>query len=102
MIIVSNAVKNLSDNIAVRSLDEADYFPIDRLFLNQFIEQIVSLDEIEFLFYNIEQVNPTYVNLLFLCLPEIWERITGDDIELMIKSFTNYFSYFYLIEFTFK
>lgn len=102
MILVTDTVKSLSDVIAIRSLDEADYFPIDRLFLNQFMEQILSFNEIEFLFYNIEKVNPTYVNLLFLCLPEIWEKISGSDLEFMIKNFTNHFSYFTIIEFTYK
>lgn len=102
MILVSKKVKDLSDIIATRSMNEANYYPIDRYFLNQFIEQILSLNIEEFVFYNLEKVNPTYVNLLFLCLPEIWEQISVNEIEDIIENFTNDFSYFTIIEFTYK
>jgi len=47
-------------------------------------------------------VNPTYTKFLFICLPEVWENIDIDDLLQMMNSFSNPFSYYTLIEFTYK
>lgn len=98
MINVSEEVKLLSDSIAIKASKEAEYFPVDREFLNPYIIRISQLNSREFIFHNIERVNPTYTNLLFLCLPEVWENIDIDDLLYMMNSFSNTFSYYTLIE----
>jgi len=99
---ISKSVKLLADEIAVRAVNESSYFPVDRLFLEPFMERILGVNPIEFILYNIEMVNPTYSNTLFLCLPELWENLNLNDFQLLIKSFSNCFSYFSLIEFSYK
>ena len=49
-----------------------------------------------------KRVNPTYTNILFLCLPELWEKIGVDDLVAMLENVTNTFSYYVIIEFTYK
>jgi hypothetical protein len=102
MINVSEEVKSLSHQIAVKAIKEAEYFPIDRDFLKPYLNKIFSLNSVEFIFHNIERVNPTYTNILFLCLPELWEEIGVDDWVEMLENVTNTFSYYVIIEFTYK
>jgi len=99
---ISEQVKSLSRTMAIKASDEAAYFPIDRNFLIPYLKEIVKLNPVEFVVYSLEQANPTYTNLLFLCLPEIWENIDVDDIETIVENLSNDFSYFTLIEFTYK
>lgn len=101
-IVVSESIKKLSDTMARRSAKEANYFPIDRDFIHPFVQEISHYNPLEFILYNIEGVNPTYSNQLFLCLPELWEKISIDDIALLMENFTNAFSYYALIEFSYK
>ncbi|WP_412465575.1 hypothetical protein [Pedobacter sp. KLB.chiD] len=93
---------SLSREILTRSINEATYFPIDRAFLEQFINQIVSVNNIDFILYNIELINPTYTKALFLCLPELWTNFSEDDFDYLLKKFSNSISYFLLIEFSYK
>jgi len=102
MINVSEEVKTLSHAIAVKAMKEAEYFPVDREFLNPYVIRIFQLNPVEFIFHNLERVNPTYTNILFLCLPEVWENIEVDDLLYMMNSFSNTFSYYTLIQFTYK
>ena len=102
MIHVAENVKLLSDFIAIKANNEAEYFPVDREFLSPYMVRVAQLNLVEFVFYNLERVNPTYTNRLFICLPEVWENIYIDDLLQMINSFSNTFSYYTLIEFTYK
>ncbi len=56
----------------------------------------------EFIFFNIEKVNPTYVNQLFICLPELWKKINYNDFGMLLENFSNSFSYYALINFSYK
>lgn len=101
LIITENLVE-LSKEISIKALKEAEYFPIDRTFLERYLPRIMSVDSKSFIFYNFQQVNPRYVNILFICLPELWEDITIDDLISMLNYFTNAFSYYTMIEFSYK
>lgn len=85
-----------------RSLMEAECLPIDRYFLQKHLKSILSVDRNEFLLHNLESVNNTYTVQLLLCLPELWEEISIDDVLDIVKHFKNIFSYYALIEFTHK
>jgi len=50
MITVSEEVKALSYEIAVKSQEEAEYFPVDRNFLHPYLNRILSLNAVEFIF----------------------------------------------------
>jgi len=102
MIHISEEVKELSHSIAIAAIKEAEYFPVDREFLEPYMARISQLNPVQFIFHNIEQVNPTYTKSLFLCLPEIWKNVDIDDLLYMMNSFSNSFSYYILIEFTYK
>ena len=80
----------------------SECFPIDRYFLEPYLGDIFTLDRNEFLLYNLETVNTTYTVQLFLCIPELWEDITVDDLLTIINRFTNIFSFYGLILFTYK
>jgi hypothetical protein len=99
---INSEIIKLSDEIAMRSVAESECFPIDRLFLNQYINQILLVDRNQFILYNINRVNPTYTRILFLCLPELWEQIELDEIDEIADNFTNAFSFYTLIEFTYR
>lgn len=52
--------------------------------------------------YNLEKVNPNYTVQLFVCLPELWEKVKYEDMKSLIENFTNSFSFYSLIEYTYK
>src|SRR5689334_19128333 len=96
---IDDKVKEISDFLITTSALYSDFHPIDRFFLQPYIQQIVNLNRNEFLLYNFELVNTTYTSYLLLCLPELWKDITVDDLYSIIKRFTNDFSYFTFIYF---
>ena len=99
--LVSEWIKQVSDEMASRSVHESEYHPIDWNFVKPYLDEILSFNTVEFVYCNFERVNPLYTNHLFLCLPHLWEKIDVDDLIFMIKNFTNNFSYFTLLQFTY-
>ena len=95
-------VRKLSDLISERAPNEAECFPIDRYFLEEFLEEIEKVDKGQFLLYNLENLNNTYTVQLLLCLPELWDELYVNDIECLIKDFSNIFSFYALIVFCYK
>jgi hypothetical protein len=93
-------VIDLSEMLFERAKVQAECFPVDRYFLQQYLDQILSINRNEFLFYNLERDRNTYTVQLFLCLPELWEDISIDEILDFTKRFTNIFSFYTLIEIT--
>lgn len=99
---INEEVKEISDFLISKSAEESDFHPIDRFFLEPFIDQILKLNRNEFLLYNFQHANILYSSYLFLCLPELWEDIMLDDLINIIKQFKNDYSYFCFIYFTYK
>jgi hypothetical protein len=99
---IDDQVKEVSDFLITTSALYSNFHPIDRFFLEPYVQQIVNLNRNDFLLYNFELGNTTYTSYLLLCLPELWEIITVDDLYSIIKRFTNDFSYFTFIYFTSK
>ncbi len=95
-------VRRLSDEIAIKSSKEAEYYPIDRYFLEPYIKDILALDRGDFLLYNFERVNNLYTVHLMLCIPELWETLTINELISIVNKFTNSFSFFSLILFSHK
>lgn len=104
-LIIDDSVITLSQILFKDSiLNVEHYFPIDRFFIEEkeYLEKILSVDYLQFIFYNFEIVNPTYSVQLFLCLPELWKKITYSDIYKLIENFTNSFSFYSFIQYTYK
>jgi len=99
---IDDRIVKLSDMLAIKSGKESECFPVDRYFLKPYIERIISLNRNDFLLYNLERVNNTYTVQLFLCLPELWVNIDFDDINEIIANLANVFSFFALINFTYR
>jgi hypothetical protein len=97
---MDKGIIELSSMLHERALLQAECFPVDRYFLQQYIDDILSFDKNEFILHNLESCSNTYTAQLFLCLPELWEDISVDEILEISKKFTNIFSYYTLIEFT--
>jgi hypothetical protein len=98
----SNKIKNYVIDLAVLAIKKSKIHPVDRRFLNNHLKEILSIDAKEFVYYNLELENDLYTTRLFACLPEVWENITLDELLEISSKFTNVFSYFTLIKFTYK
>ena len=104
-IIATKKIKELADKLSSDSSKNVkQYFPIDRFFIdeNNYLEKIKNVEKLEFIFYNLENINPKYTIQLFVCLPELWENIKYEDIISLVENFTNSFSFYSLIGFTYK
>ena len=99
---INEDIKEISDYLISSSSINSDFHPIDRFFLQPYIEQILQLDRNDFLLYNFEHGNTLYTSYLMLCLPELWKDITVEDLLNIIYRFTNDFSYFTFLYFTYK
>ncbi|GGZ35320.1 hypothetical protein GCM10007049_30930 [Echinicola pacifica] len=95
-------IEALSDKIVYRAIREALNAPIDRFFLEKYLHEILELDSEKFLLYNLENVNNTYSVRLLACLPELWENIGFEEMKKLIDSFTNVFSFYAFVQFTYK
>lgn len=103
MLTCSNTkIRQLVEDLSDRSSREATIFPIDREFVLGYLNIIQKLNAVEFLFCNLELMDSLYVNQLFVCLPEVWQKITVDDISEILESFTRVYSYYSLLKFTYK
>lgn len=105
MINITPYVKELSESLCNDSnIEDLEYYPMDRFYLEKYdyLERILSVNYLEFLLYNLERKNSTYTIQLFVCLPELWEKVTYNDILNLIKNFTNSFSFYALIQYTYK
>lgn len=99
---MNNKIINLSDKLEKKSFIEAECFPIDRYFLEPYLNEILSVNRNDFLLYNLERNRNTYTVQLFLCLPELWEDINVNDLIEITSKFTNRNSYYTLIQFTYR
>lgn len=95
---VVDFVLELSDKAA----EQSDIFPVDRKFLLKELPNILAVDTRKFVFYNLDILPNLYVSRLFVCLPEIWGKVSVDNILEMANEFSNVQAYFKLLSFTYK
>lgn len=88
--------------LAVKAQEESAVFPVDRKFLEKHLTEILSFDRVSFIYHNLELAPITYVNRLFVCLPELWVDVTVDDLISICSRLTKVYPYFSLIKFTYK
>jgi hypothetical protein len=92
----------LSDMLEKKAKSEANCYPVDRYFLEPYLQQILKVNRNHFMLYNLERMNNTYVVQLLLCLPELGQNLYVDDVIEIINGFSNIFSFYAFIEFTYK
>jgi len=102
-LILKESFREYLIEMIVRAREEAEWHPVDRMFIEQKYSEIFNIDPVMFVYSNFEiTTSSIWPITLFLCLPEIWRELDVDDIKLMIESFESIFSFFFLIEFTGK
>lgn len=89
-------------DLAASSQQKSAYHPVDRSFLEPYIQQILSYDLRDFIYYNIELTSDLYACQLFLCLSEVWEEITVDEILEIGHKLSEPVFFYTLIKFTYK
>lgn len=99
---ISEEIKDLSDFLISHAPEQSEFHPIDRKYLDRFIDKIFEVRKDDFIVYNLEFANITYTNYLFACLPELWQDITISDVVNISRKFTTAYSYFGLIHFMYK
>lgn len=97
---MNERILEFCDMLEKKAAIEAECFPVDKYFLQQYLKVILSFDRSKFILYNLERGSNTYTVQLLLCLPELWEDISLDELLIIIGQFTNVFSYYSLIQFT--
>ena len=95
-------VKEFSYSLASKASKEAETYPVDRFFLKDYIGQITLYDRNAFIIQNLNENHSLYVTYLLLCLPELWNDMTTDDLHLITSSLENESSIFTFILFTYK
>lgn len=103
-IVISEAVKLLAQDI-ISNLDKVEkYYPIDRFFLDKYkyIEKINQVNKLEFILYHLEMDSNLYVSQLFVCIPDVWEKVGYSDLLILLLNLKKNFSYCNLIPFVYK
>lgn len=98
----NNQIITLSKHLAQKGTQEAAYHPIDRAFLLDYLDEILSLDKADFIRFNFDYEYQTYVELFFASLPELWEGIDVDDVIDIFEGFSTPAGYQNLVLFTYK
>ena len=99
---ISKQTKNLAELLWKRSGKEARFYPVDRPFLEQYLDQIKAVDPAAFVSYNLVTYPSLYSTQMFVCLPELWEELSVDDILRIIENFNTEQPFYSLILFTYK
>lgn len=99
---ISNKTKNLAELLWKRSRKEARFYPVDRPFLEPYLSLAEAAGPAEFISYNLTAYPSLYATQLLVCLPELWEELSVDDILEIIESFNSEQPYYSFILFTYK
>lgn len=82
--------------------EKSGYFPVDRYFLEPLIDRILSYRSIDIIYYTIELTSSLFASQFFLCLPELWDDITFDELLIICERFDKSGSFDTMIKFTYK
>jgi hypothetical protein len=77
-------VRALILELAVRGQQEADWFPIDSRVVDSYRDRIAEVDAADFIADALKLNQPTFSTPLFLCLPELWQRVEADDLLALL------------------
>lgn len=99
---ISGHTERLTKELWKRALREAYFYPVDRYFLEQYLEQIRAVNTTEFISHTLTLYPSTYATQLLYCLPELWEELTLKDILEIIGSLPHAIAFFNFILFTYR
>lgn len=99
MVTYLSSVIEVSRTIWEGSEKEAEYFPIDRHFVEKHLDEILALPADQFILYNAHQFPEIYTGHLFLCLPELWEKISTADLLIIADKIENNIARYTFIKF---
>ncbi|MBC6994568.1 hypothetical protein QWY85_04550 [Neolewinella lacunae] len=70
-----------------RNISEVKSLPIDRFYLEAYIDEIGRLNPVDFIVFNFKWFAESYVHRLMVCLPELFSKLKYEDIvEVFSKS----------------
>ncbi len=99
---ISDQTKKLAEQLWQRSSQEARFYPVDRPFLEPYLDQIKAVDPAGFVSHNLTAYSGLFATQLLTCLPELWEELSVDDILKIIESFHSEQPFYSFILFTYK
>jgi len=102
MIVCDKILCQYVEDLAELASNSADVYPVDRKFLLGHMQEIVAFNPREFVLCNLSTQPELYTTQLFVCLPEVWNELTHDDILEIAESITGTMPYFSLIKFVYK
>jgi len=65
------------------------HLPIDRIVVSKYLNEILSLDKLEFILFNLNFLPSTYTTQLLVCIPELWEDITYENFITIFSKIRN-------------
>lgn len=99
---ISKHTRILANELWEKAGVEARFYPVDRPFLERHLEQVKTVDPVEFISYNLTTYPSLYSSQLLFCLPELWQELTTTDILELIESLRTEQALYTLILFTYK
>jgi hypothetical protein len=102
---VTNNRYNVQDFIVYlveNAQEQSNYYPVDRCFLEPMIDQILAYQSIDIIYYTIELTGSLFASQFFLCLPELWEEVSFDELLGVCEKFEKSTSFDTIIKFTYK
>ena len=74
----------LITELLVRGLQEAEWYPVDSRFVDAYRPRIAQVNAVDFIAGALHSDLPTFSTPLFLCLPELWQRVEADDLLALL------------------
>lgn len=94
-------IKEFSDFLLLSARHEAEYHPIDRFYIEKYINKIKQFEKRSFLLQNFTY-GLLYSVQLMICLPDIWREVTMNDVNWLLRKFRKEDAYYSLILFMYK
>ena len=78
------------------------YYPVDRMYLQNFIHGLSKIDNVDFIIFNLNNFPALYSTQLLYCLPELWLNFDDTDLHSVLEGLTDNQSMFSFIILTYK
>lgn len=91
----------LLTELLVRGPQEAEWYPVDSPFVDAYRNHIVQVDATDFIVEALHTNLPTFSTSLFLCLPELWQRVEADDLLALLGRMESGMVCFAYVEFVY-
>ncbi|RSK38429.1 hypothetical protein [Hymenobacter perfusus] len=91
----------LLTELLVRGPQEAEWYPVDSAFVDAYRNRIAQVDATDFIAEALRTNLPTFSTPLFLCLPELWQRVEADDLLALLGRMESGMVCFAYVEFVY-